>query len=125
MVLLVVLVTLPCCLARRGRGGQQYRTEAERRETRRKLLEQRDPRRAGWSGSATRSRAGEVERRRQSLENQESPLRKHLHIKIVQYLETLSRRALKMTNRNLMKNKEDHLKRLKLYIRSKRSQQKM
>ena len=73
LVLLVVLVTLPSCLARRGRGGQHYRTEEDRRETRRKLSEQRDPRRAGWSESETRSRAGEGERGRQSLEKSRKP----------------------------------------------------
>ena len=28
--MLLVLVTLPCCLARRGRGGQHYRQSGER-----------------------------------------------------------------------------------------------
>merc|ERR1711892_1247377 len=67
LVVLVVLVALPCSLARREGGRHVDRTEEERRETRRKLSEQRDPRRGGWSGSGEESRAGEKERRSQSL----------------------------------------------------------
>merc|ERR1711892_441850 len=78
LVVLVVLLALPCSLARRGGGRQVDRTEEERRETRRKLSEQRDPRRGGWSGSGKESRAGEKERRSQSLEIFRKPFDKTL-----------------------------------------------
>merc|ERR1711892_608730 len=78
LVVLVVLVALPCFLARRGGGRHVDRTEEERRETRRKLSEQRDPRRGGWSGSGEESRAGEKERRSQSLEILRKPFDKTL-----------------------------------------------
>ena len=72
--MLVVLVALHCSLAKRGRGRQNYRTEEDRRETRRRLSEQRDPRRGGWSGRGAVFRAGEVERRGQSLKQFRKPL---------------------------------------------------
>merc|ERR1711892_1480200 len=78
LVVLVVLVALPCSLARRGGGRHVDRTEEERRETRRKLSEQRDPRRGGWSGSGEESRVGEKERRSQSLEILRKPFDKTL-----------------------------------------------
>jgi len=78
LVVLVVLVALPCSLARRGGGRHVDRTEEERRETRRKLSEQRDPRRGGWSGRGEESRAGEKERRSQSLEILRKPFDKTL-----------------------------------------------
>merc|ERR1711892_1101907 len=78
LVVLVVLVALPCSLARRGGGRHVDRTEEDRRETRRKLSEQRDPRRGGWSGRGEESRAGEKERRSQSLEILRKPFDKTL-----------------------------------------------
>merc|ERR1711892_691484 len=78
LVVLVVLVALPCSLARRGGGRHVDRTEEERRETRRKLSEQRDPRRGGWSGRGEENRAGEGERRSQSLEILRKPFDKTL-----------------------------------------------
>merc|ERR1711892_1279024 len=78
LVVLVVLVALPYSLARRGGGRHVDRTEEERRETRRKLSEQRDPRRGGWSGRGKESRAGEKERRSQSLEIFRKPFDKTL-----------------------------------------------
>merc|ERR1712123_244323 len=78
LVVLVVLAALPCSLARRGGGRHVGRTEEERRETRRKLSEQRDPRRGGWSGREEESRAEEKERRSQSLEILRKPFDKIL-----------------------------------------------
>merc|ERR1711892_770493 len=78
LVVLVVLVALPCSLARRGGGRHVDRTEEERRETRRKLSEQRDPRRGGWNGRGEESRAVEKERRSQSLETLRKPFNKTL-----------------------------------------------
>merc|ERR1712128_110560 len=78
LVVLVVLLALPCALARRGGGRHVDRTEEERRETRRKLSEQRDPRRGGWVGRGEQSRAGEKERRSQSLEILRKPFDKTL-----------------------------------------------
>merc|ERR1711892_636879 len=78
LVVLVVLVALPCSLARRGGGRHVGRTEEERRETRRKLSEQRDPRRGGWAGRGEENRAGEKERRSQSLEILRKPFDKTL-----------------------------------------------
>merc|ERR1711892_835410 len=78
LVVLVVLVALPCSLARGGGGRHVGRTEEERRETRRKLSEQRDPRRGGWSGRGEESRAGEKERRSQSVEILRKPFDKTL-----------------------------------------------
>merc|ERR1711892_372304 len=78
LVVLVVLVALPCSLARRGGGRHVDRTEEERRETRRKLSEQRDPRRGGWRGRGEESRAGEKERRSQSMEILRKPFDKTL-----------------------------------------------
>merc|ERR1711892_1406649 len=78
LVVLVVLVTLPCSLARRGGGRHVDRTEEERRETRRNLSEQRDPRRGGWSWRDEESRAEEKERRSQSLEILRKPFDKIL-----------------------------------------------
>merc|ERR1711892_808470 len=78
LVVLVVLVALPCSLARRGGGRHVGRTEEERRETRRKLSEQRDPRRGGWSGRGEESRAGEKEKRNQSMEILRKPFDKTL-----------------------------------------------
>merc|ERR1712106_1044831 len=78
LVVLVVLVALPCSLARRGGGRHVDRTEEDRRDTRRKLSEQRDPRRGGWSGRGEESRAGEKERRSQSSEILRKPFDKTL-----------------------------------------------
>merc|ERR1711892_1053295 len=78
LVVLVVLVALPCFLARRGGGRHVDRTEEERRDTRRKLSEQRDPRRGGWRGREEESRAEEKERRSQSLEILRKPFDKIL-----------------------------------------------
>merc|ERR1711892_701053 len=78
LVVLVVLVALPCSLARRGGGRHVDRTEEERRETRRKLSEQRDPRRGGWNGRGEESRAVKKERRSQSLETLRKPFDKTL-----------------------------------------------
>merc|ERR1711892_1276377 len=78
LVVLVVLLALPCSLARRGGGRQVDRTEEDRRETRRKLSEQRDPRRGGWVGRGEESRVGEKERRSQSLEILRKPFDKTL-----------------------------------------------
>merc|ERR1711892_871464 len=78
LVVLVVLVALPCSLARGGGGRHVGRTEEERRETRRKLSEQRDPRRGGWIGRGEESRAGEKERRSQNLDILRKPFDKVL-----------------------------------------------
>lgn len=48
--MLLVVAALPCPFAQRGRGGHNYRTEEDKRETRRRLAGQRDPRRGGWNG---------------------------------------------------------------------------
>jgi len=67
---LIVLTILGALLFTQARRGG-YRTEEDRRETRRKLLEQRDPRRAGWSPG----RSGEdLEGRRQSVRISRKPV---------------------------------------------------
>merc|ERR1711892_605161 len=78
LVVLVVLVALPCSLARRGGGRHVGRTEEKRRETRRKLSEQRDPRRGGWIGRGEESRGGEKERRSQNFDILRKPFDKVL-----------------------------------------------
>merc|ERR1712106_209633 len=78
LVVLVVFVALPCSPARRGGGRHGDRTEEERRETRRKLSEQRDPRRGGWVERGEEGRAGEKERRSQSMEILRKPFDKTL-----------------------------------------------
>merc|ERR1711892_1023008 len=67
LVVLLVLAALPCPLAHRGRGGRNYRTEDDRRETRRRLAGQRDPRRGRWNERGRVNRVGEAERREEGL----------------------------------------------------------
>ena len=47
--MLLLLASLLCSFAHRGRGRKNYRTEEDKRETRRRLAGQRDPRRAETS----------------------------------------------------------------------------
>merc|ERR1711892_462920 len=74
LVVLLVLATLPCPLAHRVRGGRNYRTEDDRRETRRRLAGQRDPRRGRWNERGRVNRVGEAERREEGLKQFRQPI---------------------------------------------------
>jgi len=74
LVVLLVLAALPCPLAHRGRGGRNYRTEDDRRETRRRLAGQRDPRRGRWNERGRVNRVGEAERREEGLKQFRQPI---------------------------------------------------
>merc|ERR1711936_1380182 len=62
LVVFILLTTLTCLLAKRGRGGQNFRTEEDRRQTRRKLAAKMDPRRVDKEYTNNIQATGEEDR---------------------------------------------------------------